>query len=162
MAWSTPVRCVLVPLLCSLSCFAQSKPMAKSVAPVKSVPAKPKLTPEQQRGLRLLKASEGEATGLQPEMRAFVLWQVSHGYTQLLPQKSKATLIEAIKVSESVEDSPPEGCEWDVCRMKSYLQSHLLEELMKRDEPTGRYDDVEQMLPRLEGREGVADRAAGD
>src|SRR6185503_20228942 len=37
----------------------------------------PKLTPEQERGLRLLKAAEAEAAGLQPDMHAFVLWRAS-------------------------------------------------------------------------------------
>ena len=153
MTMPTPSRCVLVVLLCSFLCIAQSKPAAKNAAPAKPVPAKVKLTPEQLRGLRLLKASAGESAGLQPEMRAFVLWQVSHGYAKLEPQKSKASLLEALRVTESVEDSPPEGCEWEVCHMKSYLQSHLLEELLKQDAVTGNYDDVEQMLPRLEGKE---------
>lgn len=153
MTLSTPVRFVLLIWLCSLPCVAQIKPAVKNAAPVKPVPAKPKLTPEQLHGLRLLKASEGEAAGLQPEMRAFVLWQVSNGYKKLQPEKSKAVLLEALKVTESVEDSPPEDCKWEACRMKSYLQSHLLAELLRQDEVSGHYDDIEQMLPRLEAKE---------
>jgi hypothetical protein len=159
MSLTNPVRCVLSLLLLPLLCAAQSSLTAKGAAPAKPAKAtapKPKLTPEQVRGLRLLKASEGEAAGLQPEMRAFVLWQVSHGYTKLQPEKSKATLLEALKVAESVEDSPPEGCDWEVCRMKWYLRNHLLEELLRQDEVTGHYDDIEQMLPGMEAEEKAA------
>lgn len=136
----------------SVTAPPQSKPPVKMGAG-KTVTPKPKLTPDQVRGLRLLKASEGEAAGLQPEMRAFVLWQVSHGYEKLQPEKSKAVLLDALKVTESVEDSPPEGCQWEVCHMKSYLQNHLLEELMKQDEVSGYYEDIEQILPRLDAKE---------
>ncbi len=153
MSLPPPARCALVLLLLSLLCLAQSKPAAKNPAPAKPVPPKPKLTPEQQHGLRLLKASEAEAAGLQPEMRAFALWQVSRGYSKILPGKSKSMLLEAFKVTESVDDNPPEGCEWEVCKMKWYLQNHLLEELLKQDEVTGHYDDVEQMLSHLDPKE---------
>ncbi len=153
MSPTAPARCVLALLLLSLACSAQSKPAAKNPPTLKPAAAKPKLTPEQVRGLRLLKASEAEAAGLQPEMRAFVLWQVSHGYAKLRPEKSKAILLEAFKVTESVVDSPPEGCDWEVCRMKWYLQNHLLEELMKQDEVTGHYDDIEQILSGLDPKE---------
>jgi len=151
MAASTPARGVLAfTLLFASSVYAQSKAPAKE--PIKSPTPKVKLTPEQQRGIRLLKASEAEAAGLQPEMRAFVLWQVSRGYSQLQPDKSKAVLREALKVTEAVEDSPPEGCVWEVCHMKWYLQRHLMGELMQRSEAGGTYDEIEQMLPHLDPR----------
>jgi len=151
MAASTPVRGVLAfTLLFAGSVYAQSKAPAKE--PIKSPTPKVKLTPEQQRGIRLLMGSEAEAAGLQPEMRAFVLWQVSRGYSQLQPEKSKAVLREALKVTEAVEDSPPEGCVWEVCHMKWYLQLHLISELMQRSEAGGNYDEIEQMLPHLDPR----------
>ena len=151
MALSTPVRSVLAfSLLLTGSAFAQSKALTKEAT--RAPAAKVKLTPEQQRGIRLLKASEAEAAGLQPEMRAFVLWQVSRGYSQLQPEKSKAVLREALKVTEAVEDSPPEACVWEVCHMKWYLQLHLISELMQRSEAGGNYDEIEQMLPHLDPR----------
>src|SRR3954453_16471582 len=54
--------------------FAQVPPAPTGNAK-KSQPAQPKLTAAQERGLRLLKAAEGEAAGLAPDMRAFVLWR---------------------------------------------------------------------------------------
>ena len=148
MAVSTPVLCaVTVTLLFSSPAYSQSKPAAKAAT---STAPKPKLTPEQQHGLRLLKASEAEAAGLEPDMRAFVLWQVAHGYLLLRPDKSKAVLLEALRVTESVQESPPEGCEWEVCHMKQYLQRHLVTELLMRDEASGKFDDVEQLLPHLD------------
>jgi hypothetical protein len=51
--------------------FAQVPP-AQTSSVKKSEPAQPKLTATQERGLRLLKAAEGEAAGLAPDMRAFV------------------------------------------------------------------------------------------
>jgi len=151
MALSTPVRSVLAfSLLLTGSAFAQSKALTKEAT--RAPAAKVKLTPEQQRGIRLLKASEAEAAGLQPEMRAFVLWQVSRGYSQLQPEKSKAVLREALRVTEAVEDSPPEACVWEVCHMKWYLQRHLMGELMQRSEASGNYDEIEQMLPHLDPR----------
>lgn len=151
MRFSAPV---LSAIAAALFLSAPSWPQAKAALPSKTAvtPApKPKLTPEQQRGLRLLKASEGEAASLQPEMRVFVLWQVSHGYSKVLPEKSLATLREAFKVTEAIDsDSPPDGCDWEVCHMKSYLQRHLAEELMHHAEERGKFDEVEQLLPRLE------------
>ena len=151
MAVSTPARVALaLTLLFSCPGYPQAKTPAKAAQ--KPPAAKAKLTPDQQRGLRLLKASEAEAAGLQPEMRAFVLWQVSRGYSQLQPEKSKAILRDALRVTESVEDSPPEGCDWEVCHMKWYLQHHLMGELVQRSQAGGNYDEIEQLLPRLDPR----------
>jgi hypothetical protein len=146
MAFSTPVLpAVALALTFCLPAYSQARPAAKTpTAP------KPKLTPEQQRGLRLLKASQAEAAGLQPEMRAFVLWQVSHGYSKLLPEKSAAALREAMQVAESMpEDNVPEGCKWEVCHMQQYLERHLAEEMMNHAESTGQFDEIEHLLPRL-------------
>jgi hypothetical protein len=161
MSLTAPARCGLALLLLSSACLAQSKPAADTPPTSRPATAKPKLTPEQVRGLRLLKASEGEAAGLQPEMRAFVLWQVSHGYSKVLPDKSLATLLDAFQVTEAIDsDTPPDGCAWEVCHMKSYLQRHLAEELLSRCEARGKFDEVEQLLPRLEPkvREEMVDR----
>ena len=143
----------VVLLFCALT-PAQQKPAPNPSSVSARVPVKPlrpKLTPDQRRGLRLLNASQGEAAALQPEMRAFILWQVSHGYSKVLPAKSDATLKEAFQVTESMDqENAPEGCDWEVCHMKKYLQLHLAEEFMNRSESTGQFAEIEQMLPRLE------------
>jgi hypothetical protein len=161
MSSFTAVRLALVGTLLFTPAASAQTQASKNQPPPKPVTAKPKLTPDQQHGLRLLKASEGEAAGLEPEMRAFVLWQVSHGYSKVLPDKSVATLRDAFTVTESIQsDTPPDGCNWEVCHMKSYLQSHLAQEFLKRSEESGKFDEVEQLLPRLEPkvRELVLDR----
>jgi hypothetical protein len=150
MAVSTPVRSVLaLTLLFSCPAYPQSKTPAK--IPSKPPAAKVKLTPEQQRGHRLLKASEAEAAGLEPEMRVFVLWQVSHGYSKLLPEKSTAVLKDAMQVAISMDESNiPDGCNWEVCHMKQYLQRHLAQEMLQHAESTGQFDEIDQLIPRLE------------
>jgi len=149
MSLSAPLRIALaLAVMISAAAWSQSKAVSET-RPPKPAP-KPKLTPEQQRGLRLLKASEGEAAGLDPAMRAFVLWQVSNGYAKLLPEKSRSAMHQALAASEGVEESPPEGCEWDVCHLKLYLQRRMVEELVEHDRDSGNYDDVEKMLPQLD------------
>jgi hypothetical protein len=38
------------------------------------------MTPQQERGLRLLNEAQAEAAALQPEMRTYALWQISRAY----------------------------------------------------------------------------------
>jgi hypothetical protein len=45
-----------------------------------SAPSKAKMTPQQERGLRLLNEAQAEAAALQPEMRTYALWQISRAY----------------------------------------------------------------------------------
>ena len=71
----------------SLLAQAQSPTIAKPQTPKPTV-AKPKLTAEQQRGLRLLKQAEAQAGSLEADMRAYVLWRVSIGYSKIDREKS--------------------------------------------------------------------------
>jgi len=52
----------------------------------------PKLTAQQQRGLRLLQAAEAESATLQPDMRTFILLQVARGYGKTDSVKREARL----------------------------------------------------------------------
>jgi hypothetical protein len=54
-----------------------------------------KLTPQQERGLRLLRSAQAEAAALQPDMRTFVLMQVADGYQKVDTSKVDALLKEA-------------------------------------------------------------------
>src|SRR6058998_3140820 len=65
-----------------------------------------KLTPERQRGLRLLKAAEAEAAGLAPDMRALVLWRASYAYTVLDPKKAESVAKDSFLATEAIEDPP--------------------------------------------------------
>ncbi len=110
----------------------------------------PKLTPTQQQGLRLLKAAQTEAAALQPDMRAFVLWQVSNAYTTLSPAKKDALLRSAFLVTQSIENnsSNPESCpvsETEPCGIKGWLQESILSRILQQSA-----DAAEKLLPRAE------------
>jgi len=97
--------------------------------------AKPKLTPPQKLGLRLLNFAQSEAAGLQPDMRAFVLWQASRGYTKIDPAKADALLKDAFRETLSVESSQAESrdcSEVEFCGVKYWLQKQILQEMIKR------------------------------
>jgi hypothetical protein len=93
---SSILRLSLV-ILALLSCGrAQSTPGLKPPRPAAiNKSSKPgaqqqKLTPQQEQGLRLLKAAEAEAAGLDPAMRAFVLWRASYAYVPIDPKKAES------------------------------------------------------------------------
>ena len=62
----------------------ESRQQSKSSATVASK-TKAKLTPQQQRAVRLLTSARTEAAGLEPEMRAFVLWHAAKGFEPVNP-----------------------------------------------------------------------------
>jgi hypothetical protein len=104
-----------------------------------------KLTLKQQRGLRLLKAVESEASALEPEMSAFVLWKVSKGYTVIDRSRADRSLQRAFLATQSMEEGPDDesSCqESHDCRTKSWLQTGLLNEIMQRHPEL-----AEQLLP---------------
>src|SRR5579864_4960628 len=88
------LRVGLVTLLVSCVLFAQVQPNASAVKALstKPAPTKVKLTPDQQRGLRLLKQSEVQAASLEPDMRAYVLWRVADGCRKVDRAKADAAL----------------------------------------------------------------------
>src|SRR5258708_48759 len=94
-SWPSTMRLLatLVLMLCTALSSAQSGPANNAAPPQKGaqVDAAPKLTPEQVRGLRLLKASEAAAAGLEPDMRAYVLWRASSAYTKVDAKDRKST-----------------------------------------------------------------------
>jgi hypothetical protein len=88
-----------------LGLYAQSsnKP---SRAASQSETATPKLKPEQERGLRLLKTAEAESAALQPKMRAFVLWRASYAYTKVNPKHAAKLSRDAFVATQAIEDAP--------------------------------------------------------
>src|SRR5919204_1434535 len=113
----------------------QNTSSRRSSAPLLSRSSRLKLSPEQQHGLRLLKAAQAEEAGLQPDMRAFVLWQASHAYTRINPAKSDSLLMDAFRATFAIEQSTSElkECfdpEW--CDIQFWLQKHILEEMLAR------------------------------
>ena len=106
----------------------------------------PKLTLEQKRGLRLLKAAEGESAGLRPDMHAFVLWRASYAYTKLDPKQAEKLSRDAFTATQAIEDASDNdhcaalGSAGDI---KSWIQQRVLYDMVHKDQ----LQDVEQLLP---------------
>lgn len=153
----TRVALVLVFLVIRLNTSAQNKieestvrvePAQSRKASNARLAAKPvKLTPQQKRAVQLLSAARAEAAGLEPDMRAFVLWKVARGLEAVDAEKSKAVLKEAFLASQSVEEKQVESdCGMDeVCHVKSFLQLGILHEIALRAP-----EEAEDLLPRAE------------
>jgi len=144
---------LLVALYPASALIAQEAPKKKSVpirpAASAAKPARLNLTPEQQRGLRLLAIAQSEARGLQPDMHAFVLWQASHGYRKIDPAKADALLKDAFRVTLSV-DKVQERCtasEAEMCGAKHWLQKQILQDLIAQSK---RISPVQHLLTSAE------------
>ena len=126
--------------------FAQTP--AKPTAKVPPAPVKPKLTEKQKQGLRMLDSAQTEAAALQPDMRAFIEWQVSMGYQKYEPKKSDE-LLESAFNSVAVLPSAHDGFCWngknEACRVKFWLQDEILEEMIKRSP-----NHVADLVPKLD------------
>lgn len=139
---------LLVSLL-SIACRAQRARSAKPAQPSQSAKQphqELKLTPEQQRGLRLLKTAEADAAGLEPDMRAFVLWRASYAYVPIDPKKAESLAKDSFTASEAIEDPSdkdqcgPIGSAGDI---KSWIQKRVLSDLTQKEKA----GDAEQLLP---------------
>jgi hypothetical protein len=71
--------------------------------PVASSNGPSKLTPRQQQGLQLLQAAEAEASGLEPGMRAFLLWRLSQAYATLDPRRAARLVKESFVATTAIE-----------------------------------------------------------
>jgi hypothetical protein len=151
---SPPARwliCIAVTLTATW-CTAQIAPATKrgssgTTGQPTQKAAPPKLTPQQEQGLRLLKAAEAEAGGLEADMRAFVLWRASYAYVPIDPKKSESVARDSFAASEAIEDPPdrdqcgPIGSAGDI---KSWIQERALSEMIKKD----KIAEAEELLPR--------------
>jgi hypothetical protein len=120
---------------------AQERPATKVAHPATqktahaSGPGKPQMTPQQQRGLRLLSAAQVEAAALEPEMRTYVLWQISRANEQRDSAKEDLLLKDAFQASLSIESKhgDPQECRMpETCDLKSSLQEDILREILRR------------------------------
>ncbi len=106
-----------------------------------------KLTPEQERGLRLLKAAVAE--GLEPDMRAFVLWCASYAYVPIDPKKAESLAKDSFTASEGIEDPSDKdqcGSVGSAGDIKGWIQERVLSEMIQKD----RIADAEELLPQTE------------
>ena len=134
----------LLPISFPVALYAQSSSKTSQASLSNAVP--PKLTPEQERGLRLLKTAEVESAGLEPDMHAFVLWRASYAYTKVDPKNAEKLSRDAFRATQAIEDAPDN----DHCAamgsagdMKSWIQEHTLRDMVHKD----RVQEVEQLLP---------------
>ena len=155
----------LVPLVLSgLSgpALAQT-PSAKNAANTEKKAAEPKLTKQQQRGLRLLQSAQAEAAALQPDMRAYVLMEVANGYQKVDPSKADALLKDAFMASFAIEDIAPasddrgeqpcpymQGCGIKIGLQEDILMAmsslHDVETLLLRAQPEVQHQVTESLI----------------
>lgn len=136
---------LFLPSSFSVALYAQSN-RKTSNATSRSDAIPTKLTPEQERGLRLLKTAEAESAGLQPDMHAFVLWRSSYAYAKLEPKQADTLSRDAFIATQAIED-PSDN---DYCAslgssgdIKSLIQEGVLHGMLQKDH----LQEVEQLLP---------------
>jgi hypothetical protein len=142
---------LLVLLLSGASAHAQTmpaKPAGRGEKPknAAAATATPKLNPEQERGLRLLKSSEGEAAGLAPDMHAFVLWRVAYAYKKIDPKKAEKIAADAFTATQAIEDPQDRdecGGVGSAGDIKSWIQQSILRDMVEKQ----KIAEAEQLLP---------------
>ena len=130
----------------SLPSFGQNSPVSTRHAKNTTTTAQPKLTPAQERGLRLLTAAEGEAAGLTPDMRAFVLWRASYAYVPVDPKKAESLAKQSFTATEAIEDPPVKdqcGSIGSAGDIKSWIQERVLSEMVQK----AKIAQAEELLP---------------
>lgn len=155
MQYSTAWRVtgVVLCFCCGLSAQTKSPttplPPSTTVAPTKKKPPKPKLTLQQEQGLRLLKSAEATAAGLQPPTQTYILWQVSHGYRKVDPARADTILRRAFSASRSIEEGPDsDECRLEqVCHVQRWLQRGILEEMFGDGSQKSNPERIEKLLP---------------
>jgi hypothetical protein len=123
-------------LLCT-SGFSQQG-VKRSPTPSASDPRKKvttRLTAKQRHAIELLQTAVAEATGLESDMRSFVLWHAALGVEAFDKKKGSNLLIDAFLASQSVEEKQTESedCGMDeVCHVRRFLQASILHEIAIR------------------------------
>jgi tetratricopeptide (TPR) repeat protein len=152
--WHHLPRAITIAALCTGSALI-AQDASKRSTPVRPTaetvtkPTKLKLTPEQKLGLLQLDRAQSEAPGLQADMHAFVLWQASHGYRRIDPERADSLLKDAFGVTLSI-DKAQEECthtEAELCGTKYWLQKQILQDIIKQ---STRIDEVEPLLASAE------------
>src|SRR5438552_10110648 len=130
-------------IFASLQCSPQTLPSARDP---KHQTVQPRRTSEQERGLRLLKATEGEAAGLEPDMRAFVLWRASYAYLPIDPKKAESLAKDSFTASQAIEDPADKdqcGSIGSAGDIKSWIQERVLSRMIEKDQIA----KAEELLP---------------
>src|SRR5579872_505417 len=133
--------------------LGQQSPESNQTTDIQKVPkagkpaAKPKLSPAQEQGLRMLQAAQVEAASAKADMRALVLWQAAHAYRMIDPAKYSSTLEQAFRASLSIEKGEAD-CEYpeETCEVKTWLQVHILRDMCSKTQ----CQKVRELLPSAE------------
>lgn len=131
--------------LFSFACLAQTLPPVKPTVHTESK-QQAKLTSEQERGLRLLKSAESGAAGLQPDMRAFVLWRAAYAFTKVDAKKGDSVAQDSFIASEAIEDPTDSnqcGAPGSAGDIKSWVQERVLTEMIRKE----KIPEAEELLP---------------
>ncbi len=124
-------------LLFSGVVHSQAKPAPVKPRTLKASPVKAKLTPHQRRARRMLQAAETEAAGLEPEMRAFVLWQVAQGYQKLDRARYGALLEKAFQAASAIDPDRPCDANAFYCDARDRLQQEIGGQIIALSTATG-------------------------
>jgi hypothetical protein len=138
------VNIALIAALLSV-CVGQKQPSETHSEAVKSITAAPKLNPQQERGLRLLKSAEADVAGLQPDMRAFALWRASYAYVPVDPKKSEQLAENSFSAAQVIEQRDDDQCGslGSAGDIQSWIEERVLDEFIRKD----MISDVERLLP---------------
>ena len=150
--WAPPAKAVMnihralallmmtVPLC--LNSVAQEKAALQPNPPVAKppfintppAPPKPKLTDKQKLGLRLLGSALTEAMALQPDMRAYVEWQVARGYEKYDAPKADELLQEAFNSTTAITTAHSGDCigRDEPCRVRNFMQLEIMRDMIQR------------------------------
>ena len=96
--------------------------------------------------MRLLRAAEGEASGLEPDMRAFVLWRASYAYLPVDPKKAENLAKDSFTASQAIEDPADKdqcGSIGSAGDIKSWIQERVLSRMIEKDQIA----KTEELLP---------------
>ena len=148
-SWRRPSQLTAIAVLCTAGVLLAQAP-AKSKSEHSTKPPQPKLTARQKLGLRQLEIAQSEAAGLQPDMRAFVIWQASQGIAKIDPLKANSLLKEALTVTQAIESneaSLKECAEPAFCGPRHWLQEQILRDMIRRSKQLG---PIEQFLESAE------------
>ena len=126
-------------------CAGQKQPPDTHSEAVKSIAAAPNLTPQQERGLRLLKSAEADLAGLQPDMRAFALWRASYAYVPVDRKKSEQLAENSFSAAQAIEQRDEDRCGpiGSAGDIQTSIQEDVLRELIRKD----KIPYVERLLP---------------
>ena len=141
-SWCRSSQITAVAVLCTagvLLAQAPAKPADRKLPSPRRLRSR-SLSDQQKVGLRQLELAQSEASGLQPDMRAFVLWQASRGYEKIDRLKATSLLRDALAVTQdiaSTESDLNQCAEPVFCGPGHWLQEQILRDMIRQSKQLG-------------------------